>query len=159
MPIYLSPACLIIDKKAIAQKYVGVVSKFCSDYFSKENEFSQENDEIFMIAPMNSDEYDIDELIQLGLDYDKEIGFSNDFVIYQRYYGYLWQVDWMEDNKFYAWHIDTNPKLKSKAGKFGEIKMNRLEKIYNAGLEPFLPLTNENHNTHPMSSLLDEDEN
>lgn len=40
------------------------MSKFRSDYFSKENEFSQEDDEIFMIARMNSDEYDIDELIQ-----------------------------------------------------------------------------------------------
>ena len=116
MPIYLTLASLIIDKDAIEKKYKGGVNQFRLDYFSGEAEASQEDDEVFMIARMNCDEYDLDELIKMGFEYNEEVECSNDFVIYQRYHGYLWQVDWIEDNGVYAWHINAKDELKSKQG-------------------------------------------
>lgn len=154
MPIYLTLASLIIDKNAIEKKYNGGVNQFRLDYFSQQGGGSQEDDEVFMIARMNCDEYDLDELTKMGLEYNKETEYSNDFVIYQRYHGYLWQVDWIEDNAFYAWHINAKDELKSKANKFGNITMNELEKIYKIGQEAFIPLTKKNSNTHPIALLL-----
>lgn len=154
MPVYLALASLIIDKNAIEKKYKGGIHQFRLDYFSQQSEASQEDDEIFMIARMNYDDYDLDELVKMGLEYNKETKYSNDFVIHQRYHGYLWQVDWIEDNKFYAWHINAKDELKNKAKKFGEITLNELEKIYANDQELIIPLPNSNNNTHPIALLL-----
>ena len=154
MPIYLTLASLIIDKNAIEKKYKAGVNQFRLDYFSQQGEASQEDDEVFMIARMNCDEYDLDELIKMGFEYNKEVEYSNDFVIYQRYHGYLWKVDWIEDNELYAWHINAKNELKSKANEFGDITMNELEKIYKNGQDAFIPLTKKNSNTHPIALSL-----
>ena len=154
MPIYLTLASLIIDKDAIEKKYKGGVNQFRLDYFSGEAEASQEDDEVFMIARMNCDEYDLDELIKMGFEYNEEVECSNDFVIYQRYHGYLWQVDWIEDNGVYAWHINAKDELKSKANNFGNVTVHEIEKIHKNGQEAFIPLTKKNVNTHPIALLL-----
>ncbi|MBS1781891.1 MAG: hypothetical protein JSS78_02375 [Bacteroidetes bacterium] len=58
MPVCLTLASLIIDKNAIDKKYKGGVHQFRHDYFNQQGEASQEDDEIFLIARMNWDEYD-----------------------------------------------------------------------------------------------------
>ncbi len=155
MPIYLTLASLIIDKDAIEKKYKGGIKQFRDDYFKKQGDASQEDDEVFLIARMNYDEFDLDELVSMGFEYDKIRKFSNDFVIYQRYQGYLWQVDWIEDNSVFGWHSKTNALLSNKAKMFGEITMDDIEKLFESGQEPFIPLTIENVNTHPLSRLLE----
>lgn len=155
MPVYLTIASLIIDKEAIEKKYNGGIKQFRIDYFNGEAKASQEDDEVFLIARTGCDQYDLDEWISMGFEYNKTKGFSNDFVIYQRYHGYLWQVDWIEDNSIYVWHTRTKDQLSSKANLFGEITINEVEKLFEDGQEPFIPLTIENINTHPLSRLLD----
>ncbi len=90
----------------------------------------------------------------MGLEYDKDTGYSNDFVIHQRYHGYLWRVNWMEDNTFYAWHINEENELKSKVKAFGNITVNEIEQVYEKGQKALIPLTKKNINTHPLSLLL-----
>lgn len=155
MPVYLTFASLIIDKEAIEKKFKGGVNQFRNNYFKCQGKPSQEDDEVFLIARMNCNDYDLDELVSMGFEYDQTRKFSNDFVIHQRYYGYLWQVDWIEDNSFYVWHTKTESLLISKAKMFGEITMNEIEKLFENGQKPFIPLTIENVNTHPLSLLLD----
>lgn len=155
MPVYLTTASLIINKKAIEKKYNGGIKQFRIDYFNHESKASQEDDEVFLIARMGCDSYNLDEWISMGFEYDKTKGFSNDFVIHQRYHGYFWQVNWLEDNSFYAWHTKTNDQLSSKAKLFGAITVEEFEKVFENGLEIPIPLTMENVNTHPLSRLLD----
>src|SRR5690606_28821249 len=122
-------ASLIIDKRAVVEKYKGGIEQFRIDYFSKESRASEEDDEVFSIARMNSDEYDLERYIQMGFHYDKEKQSSMDFVIYQRYYGYLWKVDWITDNDFYAWHTHTPKELVDKVLGFGELTMDDISRI------------------------------
>jgi hypothetical protein len=150
MPVYLSLASLIIDKSAVEKKYSGGVEKFRSDYFNLQGNASQEDDQLFLIARMDYEEFDLDKLISFGFEYDAENEYSNDFVIHQRYYDFLWKVDWLEDNSIYAWHINDLDELKIKAKKFEDVTMEVVGNISDAGLIPFLPLTKKNRNTHPI---------
>ena len=159
MPVYLTLSSLIIEKKIVAKKCKGGIEQFRNEYFNRQGEASQEDDEVFLIARMNYDEYDFEKLISMGLEYDETKEYSNDFVIHQRYHGYLWQVDWIEDNDFYAWHEKTDEQLKNRAKAFGNITGNELEELYKNGQNPFVPLTMKNINTHPISRQLDKSNN
>jgi hypothetical protein len=73
-------------------------------------------------------------------------------IIHQRYQGFLWQVDRIEDKAFYAWHV--NADLKHLANMFGKVTVRELEEIHNKGQEALIPLSLANRNTHPMVVLL-----
>jgi hypothetical protein len=143
-------ASLLIDKAAVAQKCPGGVAHFREVFFKVRGELNEEDDELFAVAGMNSDEFDPEALVELGLTYDASRGYSPDFVIHQRYHGFLWEVDWIEEDSFYAWHRDTDPVVKETARSLGKTSRKKLAAICEAGQDPFIPLTLRNLHTHPM---------
>ena len=66
MPVYLHPANLIVNKKAIAERYKGGIEQFRKD-FAGENQYFTEDVELFSLARMNPDEFDEAKLIDGGL--------------------------------------------------------------------------------------------
>lgn len=114
MPVYLHIFNLVIDKKAINEKYAGGVEQFRIDYEISLSEINQEDDELFSLGQMNADQFDIDSLILKGLSYDIDNQKSEDFTIVYRYGELFWNVKWLKHNTVFAWHIDTSPDLISK---------------------------------------------
>src|SRR5690606_33210724 len=122
-------------------------------YFKRQGAASQEDDGLFLIAKMNYDENDLDRLISFGLEFDAVREYSNDFVIHQRYHGYLWKVDWIEDNRVFAWHTQADEQLKNTARAFGDVTGDAVNILFGKGVNPFVPLTLSNLTTHPMIGI------
>ncbi|MBK6785595.1 MAG: hypothetical protein IPG79_18985 [Saprospiraceae bacterium] len=98
MPVYIDLTILVVDKKTIEKKYKDGISAFRENYYWGEDTNNQEDDELFVIASMNSDEQDIEELISKGLLFDNALQRSDDFTIVNRYGGALWPVSgWSMD--------------------------------------------------------------
>ena len=121
MPIYVHLANMIVDKKIIDKKYDGGCNQFRIDWDIDNGEHNQEDDELFGVARMNADEFDIEKLIQGGLEYHEDTENSNDFVIITRYDGALWQADWLDNNGIFAWHSKCIQEQKDRAIYIGEI--------------------------------------
>ena len=129
MPVYLHLANLIIRKDAVAIRYPGGIEQFRIDYQMDEMETRQEDDELFLIAQMNTDDFYLDELVAKGLHYDLESNFSSDFTLFGRYDpNFEWKADWLEHNGVFAWHIETNDELKRKVAEISEM---HVEDIFN----------------------------
>ena len=132
MPVYLHIFNLVIDKKAIIQKYSGGIEQFIIDYEIPLSEINQEDDELFSLGQMNADQFDIDSLISKGLIYDIDRQKSDDFTIVYRYGEFAWDVNWLKDNRVFAWHVDTSPDLKLKMDRICKMTMedinNQMEK-------------------------------
>src|SRR6218665_1517737 len=150
MPIYLDLANLIIDKRAIEKKYKGGVEQFRIDYYNKENVRRDEDDEVFTLVRMNWDDFDIDRYIKMGFEWNEETESSNDFVIHQRYHGFIWKTDWINANEEWAWHINTRQLLKNKIEEFESITIDETLAIErsNEDYSPLLSLIIDNINTH-----------
>ena len=114
MPVYLHIFNLIINKKAINEKYAGGVEQFRIDYEIPLSEINQEDDELFSLGQMNADQFDIDSLKSKGLSFDNDKQKSDDFTIVYRYGELFWDVKWLKHNRVFAWHLDTSPDLISK---------------------------------------------
>ncbi|MCO4819437.1 MAG: hypothetical protein KC517_07415 [Bacteroidetes bacterium] len=121
MPIYIDLANMIVDKKIVDKKYDGGCVQFRIDWDIDTGEYNQEDDELFGVARMNADEFDIEKLIQGGLEYDEDTENSNDFVIITRYGGALWQTGWLNNNGVFAWHSNCIQEQKDRAIYVGEI--------------------------------------
>lgn len=128
MPIYLHLATLIIDKDVVKQKYKGGVTQFQIDYSTSSDNFHQEDHELFALAAMNIDEFNIEKLLDKGLDFNPELQTSNDFTIKPRYGECLWRVDWLEDNGIFAWHKDASADLIKKADEISHTSMDVIAK-------------------------------
>lgn len=109
MPIHIHLANVIILKTAIEEKVFGGCQAFRNSLLFQGNKLNQEDDEVFSLTRMNPDEFDIDTLITLGLDYNESTYSSIDFTIVTRYGGMLWEVDWLAHDTTYAWHPNANP--------------------------------------------------
>ena len=121
MPIYIHLANMIVDKKIIDTKYYGGCNQFRIDWDIDAGIYNQEDDELFGVARMNADEFDIEKLIQGGLEYNEDAENSNDFVIITRYDGALWQTDWLDNNGIFAWHSNCIQEQKDRALHIGEV--------------------------------------
>ena len=121
MPIYIHLANMIVDKKIIDTKYYGGCNQFRIDWDIDAGIYNQEDDELFGVARMNADEFDIEKLIQGGLEYNEDTENSNDFVIITRYDGALWQTDWLDNNGIFAWHSNCIQEQKDRALHIGEV--------------------------------------
>ncbi len=138
MPLYLHLANLIIDKQTIIKKYDGGIEQFRLDYIHEKESFNQEDDELFSITRMNEDEFDYASLASKGLQYDEAKNCSDDFVVYVRYSGMLWPVDWLEENKVFAWHRSCHPALIRKAKYVGEnVTMDEVVAAFDRGENPY----------------------
>ncbi len=121
MPIFLDIFNLIVDKKAVNEKYAGGIIQFRIDYNIPLSEINKEDDELFLLGQMNADQFDIDLLVSKGLSFDEVNQKSEDFTIVYRYGNNFWEVNWLEHNRVFAWHIDTNKELKIKVAAICEM--------------------------------------
>jgi len=138
MPIYIHLANLVFNKKIISEKYVGGCNQFRIDWDIDTNERNQEDDELFSISAMNADEFEIDVLIWRGLDFNRGMNQSSDFTSITRYGGALWQVDWLNHNTCFAWHLTCNQEQKDKAVHIGEVMtMDKIQDLADQGINVF----------------------
>jgi len=86
---------------------------------------------------MNCDDYDLKKLVEKGLDYDFKEGRSTDFTILSRYGGVLWDMDWLEYNGMFAWHINTEEEKIDMARKRNELTMDKISEMFELGMNPF----------------------
>lgn len=127
MPIYLDIFNLIVNKKAVIEKYSGGINQFRIDHNIPLSVINQEDDELFLLGQMNADQFDIDHLISNGLSFDAENQKSDDFTIVYRYGNDFWEVNWLEHNSVFAWHIETNNELKIKITEICEMNVDDIE--------------------------------
>lgn len=138
MPVYIHLANLILRKEAIAKRYPGGVSQFRIDFKIDEIETRQEDDELFLIAQMNTDDFYLDELVARGLHYDVQRNFSSDFTMLGRYdSNFEWETNWLEHNGVYAWHKDADTEVIARARCFDWISMNQIAEGFDGGENPF----------------------
>jgi environmental stress-induced protein Ves len=137
MPIHIHLANLIICKTAIEEKVVGGIYAFRSSLLFQGNQLNQEDDDVFSLTRMNPDEFDLDTLIALGLDYNEQTFSSTDFTIVTRYGGMLWQVDWLEHDTTYAWHVSADSSLIDLAKSKSDMLMDDVVEMLEKGEQPF----------------------
>jgi hypothetical protein len=137
MPVYIELANLIVPKSTIEKKYTGGADQFRTDYSIDGDNRHQEDDLLFSISRMNCDDYDLKKLVEKGLDYDFKEGRSTDFTILARYGGVLWDMDWLEYNGMFAWHINTEEEKIDMARKRNELTMDKISEMFELGMNPF----------------------
>jgi len=137
MPVYIELANLIVPKPVIEKKYAGGADQFRTDYSIDGDNYHQEDDLLFSISRMNCDDYDLKKLVEKGLDYDFKEGRSTDFTILSRYGGVLWDMDWLEYNYMFAWHINTEEEKIDMARKRNELTMDKISEMFELGMNPF----------------------
>ncbi len=140
MPIFHTLASLIVEKEVVARKYAGGVEQFRLDYKIGGENYHQEDDELFCIARMNVDEYDLERLTEKGLHYDEEKDFSTDFVIKRRFAEPLWPAPWLQYSGLFAWHINAKPEQIARAHEIGAMTFDDIEKHRARGIELFGPI-------------------
>jgi hypothetical protein len=137
MPTYIHLSNLIVTKEAIRNKYSGGIEQFRIDFDITGDNYHQEDALLFALAMMNSDEFNLDELIEKGLEFNEAENSSRDFVIYNRYGGAEWQVEWLNDNGVFAWHILSDAAAVAMAEDLGNASMDRLMAEFHRGKNPF----------------------
>lgn len=141
MPIYIHPSNLVITKNTVNEKYTGGVRQFRQDFNIPSSEMHQENNELFSLSAMNADEFDIYFLISHGLHFDEAENRSEDFVILNRYGGFLWETDWLKHNGVFAWHIHTDEAVIKRVEEICEMSMDDILEAMERGNNLFRPIT------------------
>lgn len=141
MPVFIHHSTLVINKKAVSEVRADGIPHFREKFITGGDPLYQtEDDELFALASMNSDEHEIQEMIDYGLSFDKELVRSEDFVIVDRYNGPLWPVSWLENTSSFAWHRDCDPELKHKALHFDTLPMSYFNSVFESGGNPFVSI-------------------
>lgn len=127
MPIAVDLNNLIIPKEVIRQKYFGGEAQFLKDYrINDPHTRNDQDDELFSLAAMNFNEFDIDHLTSNGLSFKES--YSEDFIIHTRYNGFLWDVNWIDGNELFIWHKDAhNDKIKRALFICNNMTMDKIE--------------------------------
>jgi hypothetical protein len=146
MPTYIHLANLIINKAAVEEKVDGGCDAFRKYLHERENELLQEDDELFSLTRMNYDEFNIDKLVEFGLDFDEKKFCSKDFVLIVRYGGEHWSVDWLENNTIFAWHIESDVALIEKAKKISNMFMDEIAEMQDRGENPLVVISKNQYN-------------
>ena len=137
MPVFIHLSILVVDKNAIKKKYKGGIVAFKNNYYWGEDTNNQEDDELFAIASMNSDDQDIEELISNGLSFDIQSHRSDDFTIVNRYGGALWPVSWLKHGYSFAWHVDADENFIEKAKAVDEMTIEKIADLFEEGINSF----------------------
>jgi hypothetical protein len=137
MPVFINLSILVVDKKALEKKYKGGIDEFRNNYYWGEDTNNQEDDELFAIASMNSDDQDIEKLISQGLSFDEGSQRSDDFTIINRYGGALWPVSWLQHGYSFAWHVDAHVSYIKKAKAVEHMTMDKIGELFEKGINPF----------------------
>lgn len=133
MPVYLYICNLIIKKESIIQKYKGGLAQFRVDFEIDNSEINQEDDKLISLGQIDFDSFDVEKNISGGLHFDKEKQYSEDFAFVYRYGNEFWNVNWLEENSVFAWHINSDPKLIERAKEISAISMDQIIERYNLG--------------------------
>ena len=144
MPVYLHIFNLIINKKAITDKYFGGLGQFRKDYDIPESEINQEVGELFSLGAMNVDQFDIDRLIMNGLSFDKENQCSDNFTIIYRYGDIFWKVNWLQHNEVFTWHVNANSKELEEVNAISTMLMDTITELIEKGDNPLKTIRIDN---------------
>ena len=144
MPVYLHIFNLIINKKAVTDKYFGGLEQFRKDYDIPESEINQEDGQLFSLGAMNADQFDIESLIMNGLSFDKENQCSDDFTIIYRNENIYWEVDWLKNNGVFAWHVNAHSKELEKVSEISTITMDTIIDLMKKGDNPLKTIRIDN---------------
>lgn len=136
MPIYVDLCNLIIEKETIRKKYQGGMEQFRKDYTFGEASVNQEDELLFSLTSMTVSEFRIDELEAKGLHFDKASQSSTDFTIIQRFGDFKWKLDGLTHNHVFVWHVNTPIHQIEKAKEIGNMLMDDLLKLMDAGENP-----------------------
>ncbi len=137
MPTYIELQNLIVSKDIIVKKYKGGIEAFRIWFDKETGSRSQEDNETFSIARMNSCDRDIEALVNNGLSFDFDKKHSDDFCVISRYEGSYWKVDWLEGNTIFAWHKDCKIEQIEQANKIGATPIEEIEAAFDRGETPF----------------------
>lgn len=140
MPVFIHLSILVINKKAIKKKYRGGIEAFKRAYKWGEDTCNQEDDELFALASMNSNEHEIMELTSNGMSYDAIHRRSEDFTIVNRYGGAEWAVNWLETGYSFVWHVEADENFISKAKNADLMPMKEATDLFDQGKNPFSPI-------------------
>jgi hypothetical protein len=135
MPIYIHPYNYIIDKEAVKAKYKGGIDQFRKDHITGISD--QEDQELFSVIAMGFDDYIIGKFTEKGLSFNSEHPYSNDFTIYSRLDGFIWDVDWVEANGVYAWHTKCSEEHKQEAIKISNTQVTEIAERLDKGEDVF----------------------
>ena len=148
MPVYLDLANLVFEKRLLDQKYLGGCDQFQLDWNTINSEANEEDDELISLASMNMDEFELDRLIERGLEFNSDLQYSNDFVAISRYGGVHWEVDWLNNNDTFAWHVNCDPKQKERAVQIGEVMtMDKIQELGDKGINVFKTIKTDTNNS------------
>ena len=148
MPVYLDLANLVFEKRLLDQKYFGGSDQFRLDWNTINSEANEEDDELISLASLNMDEFEIDKLIERGLDFNSDLQYSNDFVAISRYGGAHWEADWLNNNDTFAWHVNCDPKQKERAVQIGEVMtMDKIQELGDKGINVFKTIKTDTNNS------------
>ena len=138
MPVYLDLANLVFEKRLLYQKYHGVCDQFLLDWNMVNSEADQEDDELISLASMNIDDFEIEKLIERGLEFNSDLQCSNDFVAISRYDGAHCEVDWLNNNDTFAWHVNCDPKQKERDVQIAEVMtMDIIQELGDKGIDVY----------------------
>jgi hypothetical protein len=141
MPLFIDLFNLIIDKKAVSQKYTGGIEQFRKDYNFPVSNVHQEDDELFSLGQMNN-QFHIEGLIENGLSFDHVNKRSDNFTILPRYGQIYWKVAWLKHNQVFAWHICANSSTLEKVEEISSMSLDKINALISQGNNPFLTIRN-----------------
>ena len=148
MPVYLDLANLVFEKRLLDQKYIGGCDQFRLDWNTINSEANEEDDELLSLASMNIDDFEIEKLIERGLEFNSDLQYSNDFVAISRYGGAHWEADWLNNNEIFAWHVNCDPKQKERAVQIAEVMtMDKIQELSDKGINVFKTIKTDANNS------------
>jgi len=101
LPVYCHISQLVVNKKALTEKYDGGVEAFKKRFgFNKDRD--REDTELLSFVSLDAAQFQI--LPELG--YDRATNTATDYVLIYRYEGLIWPVDWVKTDKVFIWHTD-----------------------------------------------------
>ena len=137
MPVFLNNFNLIFSKSILEKKYPGGCDKFRIEHQVENIPRCQEDDELFLLAFMNSFDIDLEFFEKKGLHIQDKPLYSKDFGLIAKYDGNYWETNWLETDSVFAWHIDCQKWQIDKAKEISNMNMDKLENLQKNGIDPF----------------------
>jgi hypothetical protein len=136
MPIYVDLANLIIEKETVRRKYQGGIEQFRLDYKFGEESVNQEDELLFSLTCMKASEFPVDNLVAKGLHFDMVSQSSTDFAVIERFSDFRWKLAGLDNNSVFVWHVNTPIHQIERAKEIGNMLMEDLLKLLDAGENP-----------------------
>lgn len=134
MAIYLHICTIIINKQAIHDKYAGGLAQFKVDFHFTASDMHQEDKRLVSFGMWDQDQFDIQALVEAGLEYHESDPQTSDILVIYRYND-AGDNGWLHHNQVFAWHIDA-----------GEKELHLVETISNMAVDDINVLRDMGHN-------------